>query len=181
MTPFHLKIVTPDGLIYDGQAEELLVRTTNGDVGILARHMNYVAPLGMGRAVIVSDGQRRTAACIGGMVSVSKGEVTLVPTTFEWADKIDVARAEAAVKKRRRYSTTKTHPTPTCVWPKPSFTAHWSERALPPTYKRSPRYPNGYRGRFRMRAATTQTHAAAPAKEWLRRKKVSNPNGNTEN
>ena len=50
MTPFHLKIVTPDGLIYDGQAEELLVRTTNGDVGILARHMNYVAPLGMGRA-----------------------------------------------------------------------------------------------------------------------------------
>ncbi len=49
MTPFHLKIVTPDGLIYDGQAEELLVRTTNGDIGILARHMNYVAPLGMGR------------------------------------------------------------------------------------------------------------------------------------
>ena len=99
MTPFHLKIVTPDGLIYDGQAEELLVRTTNGDIGILARHMNYVAPLGMGRAVIVSDGQRRTAACIGGMVSVSKGEVTLVPTTFEWADKIDVARAEAAREK----------------------------------------------------------------------------------
>ena len=96
MTPFHLKIVTPDGLIYDGQAEELLVRTINGDVGILARHMNYVAPLGMGRAVIVSGGQRRTAACIGGMVSVSKGEVTLVPTTFEWADAIDVARAEAS-------------------------------------------------------------------------------------
>ena len=70
MTPFHLKIVTPDGLIYDGQAEELLVRTINGDIGILARHMNYVAPLGMGRAVIVSGGQRRTAACIGGMVSV---------------------------------------------------------------------------------------------------------------
>ena len=102
MTPFHLKIVTPDGLIYDGQAEELLVRTTNGDVGILARHMNYVAPLGMGRAVIVSDGQRRTAACIGGMVSVSKGEVTLVPTTFEWADKIDVARAEAALEKAEK-------------------------------------------------------------------------------
>ncbi len=102
MTPFHLKIVTPDGLIYDGQAEELLVRTINGDIGILARHMNYVAPLGMGRAVIVSGGQRRTAACIGGMVSVSKGEVTLVPTTFEWADKIDIARAEAAREKAEK-------------------------------------------------------------------------------
>ena len=96
MTPFRLKIVTPDGLIYDGQAEELLVRTTGGDVAILARHMNYVAPLGMGRAVVVSGGTRRTAACIGGMLSVSDGEVTLVPTTFEWADKIDLERAEAA-------------------------------------------------------------------------------------
>lgn len=96
MTPFRLKIVTPDGLIYDGQAEELLVRTTGGDVAILARHMNYVAPLGMGRAVVVSGGTRRTAACIGGMLSVCDGEVTLVPTTFEWADKIDLERAEAA-------------------------------------------------------------------------------------
>ena len=99
MTPFRLKIVTPDGLIYDGQAEELLVRTTGGDVAILARHMNYVAPLGMGRAVVVSGGTRRTAACIGGMLSVSDGEVTLVPTTFEWADKIDLERAEAAYER----------------------------------------------------------------------------------
>lgn len=99
MSSFHLKIVTPDGLIYDGSAEQLIVRTTGGDIGILARHMNYVAPLGMGRAVIISDGQRRTAACIGGMVSVVNGEVTLVPTTFEWADQIDVARAERAYEK----------------------------------------------------------------------------------
>ena len=54
MTPFKLKIVTPDGLIYDGEAEELIVRTTGGDVAILARHINYVAPLGMGRAVVIS-------------------------------------------------------------------------------------------------------------------------------
>ena len=99
MTPFKLKIVTPDGLIYDGEAEELIVRTTGGDVAILARHINYVAPLGMGRAVVISNGQRRTAACIGGMLSVVDGEVTLVPTTFEWAEKIDVDRAEASLKK----------------------------------------------------------------------------------
>ena len=102
MTPFHLKIVTPDGLIFDGQAEELIVRTTGGDVAILARHIDYVAALGMGRAVVVSNGGRRTAACIGGMLSVSGGEVTLVPTTFEWADKIDVARAEAAREKAEK-------------------------------------------------------------------------------
>ena len=99
MTPFKLKIVTPDGLIFDGQAEELIVRSSTGDVAILARHVNYVTPLGMGRAVVVSDGQRKTAACIGGMLSVVDGEVTLVPTTFEWSDAIDVRRAEASMQR----------------------------------------------------------------------------------
>ena len=94
MTPFKLKIVTPDGLIFDGEAEKLIVRTVGGDVAILARHIDYVAPLGMGRAIVESAGNRRSAACIGGMLSVSNGEVTLVPTTFEWADTIDLERAE---------------------------------------------------------------------------------------
>ena len=96
MNSFPLKIVTPDGLIYDGEAEKLIVRTTDGDTAILARHMNYVTALGMGRAIVEAAGQRRIAACIGGMLSVVDGEVTLVPTTFEWSDKIDLARAEAA-------------------------------------------------------------------------------------
>ena len=96
MNNFSLKIVTPDGLIYDGQAEELIVRTTTGDIGIMAGHINCVSPLGMGRATVLIDGKRRYAACIGGMVSVMDGKVTLVPTTFEWADQIDLKRAEDA-------------------------------------------------------------------------------------
>ncbi len=101
MTSFPLKIVTPDGLQFDGSAEELVVRTTTGDLGVLAGHISCVAPLGMGRAMIVADGQRKYAACIGGMLSVVNGEVTLVPTTFEWADKIDVVRAEASENRAR--------------------------------------------------------------------------------
>jgi F-type H+-transporting ATPase subunit epsilon len=99
MTPFSLKIVTPDGVRFDGQAEELIVRTTTGDMGILAGHINCVAPLGMGRATVVVDGVKRYAACIGGMVSVVDGAVSLVPTTFEWADSIDVARAVRSMER----------------------------------------------------------------------------------
>ena len=102
MMPFKLKIVTADGLFFDGEAEELVVRTITGDVGILAKHMNYVAPLGMGHATVLTNGQRRSAACIGGMVSVIDGDVTLVPTTFEWAEDIDVARAEASYQRARK-------------------------------------------------------------------------------
>ncbi len=96
MTSFPLKIVTPDGLRYEGQAEEVIVRTTTGDLGFLAGHTNCVAPLGMGRATFIIDGSRRYGACIGGMVSVLDGAVTLVATTFEWADQIDIPRAEAS-------------------------------------------------------------------------------------
>ncbi len=94
MRTFPLKIVTPDGLKYDGTAERLVVRTTSGDAAIMAGHVNYVAPLGMGEAAVYADGNTRYGACIGGMVSVVDGEVTLVPMTFEWSDEIDVARAE---------------------------------------------------------------------------------------
>ena len=95
MSTFPLKIVTPDGLIFDGEAQRLVVRTTSGDLAILARHINCVAPLGMGRATVVdAGGNRRYAACIGGMLSVQNGQVSLVPTTFEWAESIDAARAQ---------------------------------------------------------------------------------------
>ena len=96
---FPLKIVTPDGLIFDGQADKLIVRTTTGDVAILARHIDAVFPLGMGQAVVESEGQRRTAACIGGLLSVVAGQVTLVPTTFEWSDQIDTGRAEKSLQR----------------------------------------------------------------------------------
>ena len=99
MTGFPLRIVTPDGIQFDGTAQQLNVRTITGDVAILARHINYVAPLGMGEASVTIDGEKRYAACIGGMVSVVDGEVTLVPTTFEWADKIDLARAESSERR----------------------------------------------------------------------------------
>ena len=99
MTAFELKIVTLDGLVYDGMAEELIVRTVNGDMGILAGHINCVAALGMGRATVMIDGKKRYGACIGGMVTVVNGAVTLVPTTFEWAEDIDLQRAENAAER----------------------------------------------------------------------------------
>ena len=101
MTAFPLRIVTPDGMEFEGQVQELIVRTVTGDMGILAGHINCVAPLGMGTATIVVDGQKRYAACIGGMVSVADGAVTLVPTTFEWSDEIDLGRVEASQQRAK--------------------------------------------------------------------------------
>lgn len=111
MTNFPLKIVTPDGLFYDGQAESVTLRTQSGEVGILAGHMDYATVLGMGRAKIVMDGKARYASCIGGMLSVSQGSVTVVATTFEWAEDIDVKRAERAAQNARAIIEDKTNHT----------------------------------------------------------------------
>ena len=58
LTEFRLQIVTPDGLLYDGEAQKLILRTTEGDVGILARHSDFVTPLSIGVArLFEKDGE----------------------------------------------------------------------------------------------------------------------------
>lgn len=108
MSVFHLKIVTADGEFFDGEAERILVRTIDGDVCILAHHIPYLTALGMGECRVTgSDGETRRAACIGGMLSVMNNEVNLVATTFEWAEDIDIDRAERA--RRRAEELMKQH------------------------------------------------------------------------
>lgn len=96
MKAFHIEIVTPDGIEYKGEVESLLVRTDDGDVEILAGHTDLLASVGVGRARIIVDGKKRFASVNGGFLSVKDGAVRLCAITFEFADQIDVKRAEAA-------------------------------------------------------------------------------------
>ena len=66
MSEFRLQIVTPDGLMFDGEAQRIIVRTTEGDVGILPRHSDYAAPVSIGVArVLTADGERGAALRFG--------------------------------------------------------------------------------------------------------------------
>ena len=62
MATFHLQIVTPDRMVYDGQAERVIVRTLRGDVCILARHIDYAAPAGHRRGAHDRRGRRHPAS-----------------------------------------------------------------------------------------------------------------------
>ena len=96
MREFHLQIVTPDGIVFDGDAEGILVRADEGDVEIMHGHTDYFATLATGRAKLTAGGSVRNASSSGGFISVKSGEVKLVATTFEFADEIDLKRAESA-------------------------------------------------------------------------------------
>ena len=96
MKTFHLTVTTPDRNVFDGEAESLLVRSVTGDIEIMAGHADLIAPVATGRAVLRTNGNARVAAVSGGVLTVSGGRVTMLNVTFEFADEIDRARAEAA-------------------------------------------------------------------------------------
>ena len=99
MQGFHLQLVTPDGLVFDGIADAIMVRTIGGDVEIMRGHEDYFATLGTGRARLTVNGEAKDASAAGGFISVKGGEVKLVCTTFEFAENIDIDRARLAKEK----------------------------------------------------------------------------------
>lgn len=97
MKTFPLRIGTPDGLLFEGNVERVVCRSITGDLAILAGHCNFCTALGMGEAhVVLEDGTRRSAACIGGMLSMINGTCRVMATTWEWQEDINEERAKAA-------------------------------------------------------------------------------------
>ncbi len=99
MREFDLEIVTPDGVEFSGKAESVIVRTDDGDVQILAGHVDYMASLGTGKVKLIAGGTERIASASGGFITVSGGEVKLVAITFEFSDDIDLSRAKRAKER----------------------------------------------------------------------------------
>lgn len=96
MTPFKLEIITPEKKFFDGETEQIIVRTTVGDVGILNGHEPYCAALGIGQIRVMIDGKFRHAATAGGVIKVNRNKTVVLVDSCEWADEIDLQRAEAA-------------------------------------------------------------------------------------
>lgn len=101
MANFKLRVVTPDRIFYDGEASFLSVRTTSGDVGILANHSRYVTPLVIGTLKIRTDEGDRFAAIAGGFLKTGDNTATIVTSACEWADEIDVERAQQAADRAK--------------------------------------------------------------------------------
>lgn len=81
----HLTIVTPEGKIYDDDAQRVTVRSTSGDITILSRHIDYAGALGKGKARITTqDGTVKHAMIEGGMIHVAKDDVQIITNSFQW-------------------------------------------------------------------------------------------------
>lgn len=96
---FQLEIVTPDRKFYDDQVEMVIVRTPEGDTGILKNHIPTVTPLSIGIIKIKKDGKLVEASCAAGFVSIDEDKTTVITDAAEWPEEIDITRAESAAKR----------------------------------------------------------------------------------
>lgn len=99
MATFNLQIVTPDKLFYEDDVDMIVVRTTEGDMGILKGHTDYVAALDVGVIKIKKDGVFKEATIAGGFIQIDKQKTTIVTEAAEWPGDIDIDRAERAKQK----------------------------------------------------------------------------------
>ncbi len=84
---FHLDVVSPESIVWSGDAEMLVTRTTEGEIGILADHEPTMAALATGSTVIhPAEGDRVTIALHGGFLQIFQNEVTLLTDRAEIAD-----------------------------------------------------------------------------------------------
>lgn len=93
--PIRVEVVSAEGRTWEGDATQVIVRTTEGDLGILSNHVPLLAALVPHAAEITTtDGQREVIAVEGGFISVSDNRVSLISSSATLAREISLAEAE---------------------------------------------------------------------------------------
>lgn len=96
MKPFKLKIVTPRGIYKETEVEMINLRTTSGQIGILANHLPLASAIDISEMNYIKDGQRYKFALAGGFVYVNDDETTIIANAIESPEEIDLRRAQEA-------------------------------------------------------------------------------------
>jgi F-type H+-transporting ATPase subunit epsilon len=102
MATMQVQLVAPDRMVWSGEAEFVLARTVEGELGILPRHAPLLGVLVEAPVTIRrSEGDDLVAAVHGGFLSVSENGVDVLAEIVELADEIDVPRARQALEQHR--------------------------------------------------------------------------------
>ena len=103
MATFNVKVVNYQEKVLEQEAEFLLVRTTEGEMGILPNHSPFVAGLAIGEMKIRLNGKEKSYFVSGGFLEISNNNVTILADEAIASDMIDLERAkkEAAEAKAK--------------------------------------------------------------------------------
>ncbi|CAM3311357.1 MULTISPECIES: F0F1 ATP synthase subunit epsilon [Brevibacillus] len=97
MSKMTVEVVTPERVVYSGQASMVIARGVQGDLGILPKHMPMVTPLKIAPVQIKVEGDQVVRMAVsGGFMEVRGDKVTILAETAEMPGDIDVERAKAS-------------------------------------------------------------------------------------
>ena len=97
-----LNIVTPNRNFYDGDANMVIVKTVDGEIGILPDHLPLVSILDIGMIDIKNGSEEKSATINMGFIQVVNNEVSIFTDSAEWPDEIDINRAQEAKERAER-------------------------------------------------------------------------------
>lgn len=107
MKTFKLRIVTPKGIYREVEVEMLNLKTTSGQIGILANHMPLASGIAISDMNYIIDGKREVFAISGGFVYVNEEETTIIANGIESPEEIDLRRAEESKARAEKRLTEK--------------------------------------------------------------------------
>jgi F-type H+-transporting ATPase subunit epsilon len=96
MPNIQLQVVTPERIVLEEEAELVVARAAEGDIGILHGHEPMISPLAPGELMYRVDGQEHILAVAGGFLEVTQDRVVVLADAAERSDEIDRDRAERA-------------------------------------------------------------------------------------
>ena len=99
MRTIAVSIVTPDGPVYESEAELVVAKATSGELGVMAGHVPLVAPLAIGSVRMKTGNDQDVVAVTGGFLEVRPDKVTVLAQAAERAEDIDVDRALRAKQR----------------------------------------------------------------------------------
>ena len=88
MSTFSLIISSPDGNLYSGEAEKLILRGTEGDLAVMAGHVPFVTAVKKRRCVVEDgEGGRREGLIEAGLLTVDREKTTVLTSAVHWDSK----------------------------------------------------------------------------------------------
>tara|TARA_B100000965_G_scaffold3928_1_gene3086 strand:- start:167 stop:574 length:408 start_codon:yes stop_codon:yes gene_type:complete len=109
-----LRVLAPDQSVFDDTADEIILPSTTGLLGILPGHISMVTAIDFGVLRVLKNGTWNSIALTGGFAEVESNEVTVLVNKAEMGKNIDSVKAEAELEKAKNQlsqTTDKENPT----------------------------------------------------------------------
>ena len=96
-----LRVLAPDQSVFDDTADEIILPSTTGLLGVLPGHISMVTAIDFGVLRVLRNGNWDSIALTGGFAEVESNEVTVLVNKAEMGKNIDSAKAEAELEQAK--------------------------------------------------------------------------------